>query len=287
MRFLIVTGMSGSGKSEVMSVLEDIGYYCIDNLPPELIPKMYDMSLQSQGALNHVAIGVDARGYNFEKNHKKFIEKLEELSDKIEILFLDASDDVLVRRYKMTRKRHPLSKDTDVLEGIKKERELLLDLKEKADIVIDTSDNSKRSLGKRIVEEFYFKEKRKNITVTISSFGFKHGIPLDADLVFDVRFLPNPYYVPELKEKTGNDRMVREFVMNSKISVEFFNKLADMVNFLLPNYEDEGKNHLKIAIGCTGGRHRSVTFANLLYEHLLKSDYYIVKNHRDIELTNI
>lgn len=283
MRFIIVTGMSGSGKSEVMSILEDIGYYCIDNLPAELLPKIHELSIQSQGSLDHVAIGMDVRGYNFAKSHQLSLEHFEDRDGNTDILFLDASDDILVRRYKMTRKRHPLEKEGDVLSGIQKERELLRDLKFQADTIIDTSKLTVKQLRQRIIDEFKFKEKNKNITVSINSFGFKYGIPLDADTVFDVRFLPNPYYIADLKEKTGNDAEVREYVMNSKKSLDFLAKLVDMVTFLLPNYEEEGKNHIKISIGCTGGRHRSVTFVNLLYDILKDSEYEIIKSHRDID----
>lgn len=287
MKFIIVTGMSGSGKSEVMSVLEDIGYYCIDNLPAELIPKIYELSLQSQGSMEYVAIGVDARSYMFSKDNIISLDSINEYVENIKnqssILFVDASDDILVRRYKMTRKRHPLEIEGDVLSGIKKERQLLLDLKSKADITVDTSKLTVKELRRRIIEEFKFKEKNKNLTVSLNSFGFKHGIPLDADMVFDIRFLPNPYYMEDLKEKTGNDQEVRDYVMDSSISQEFFDKLKDMLEFLFPNYEEEGKNHLKVSIGCTGGKHRSVTFVNLLYDLLEDSEYNVIKNHRDIE----
>ena len=283
MRFIIVTGMSGSGKSEVMSILEDIGYYCIDNLPAQLLPKIHELSMQSQGGLDHVAIGMDVRGYNFATSHQLSLEDFDERNGDTDILFLDASDHILVRRYKMTRKRHPLEKEGDVLSGIKKERELLIDLKAQADIILDTSKLTVKELRQRIIDEFKFKEKGNNITVSLNSFGFKHGIPLDADTVFDVRFLPNPYYIPELKEKTGDDAEIKEYVMNSKKSIEFLGKLVDMVTFLLPNYEEEGKNHIKISIGCTGGRHRSVTFVNLLYDILKDSEYNVIKTHRDID----
>lgn len=283
MRFVIVTGMSGSGKSEVMSILEDIGYYCIDNLPAELMSKIYEMSLQSQGGLEHVAIGIDVRGYNFEQSYKQSLEHVDESSEETDVLFLDASDEILVRRYKMTRKRHPLQGTGDVLSGIQKERTLLRELKGQADVILDTSKLSVKELRKRIIEEFKFREKRNTLTVSISSFGFKHGLELDADLVMDVRFLPNPYYIPELKERTGNEADVQDYVMNDPKSHLFLDKLVDMVRFLLPNYEEEGKNHLKIAIGCTGGRHRSVTIANLLYQQLKDSDYEVLLSHRDVE----
>ena len=283
MKFVIVTGMSGSGKSEVMSILEDLGYYCIDNLPAELIPKILELGSQSQGNLENVAIGIDVRGYNFINSYQTSIDYINEQNYPIEILFLDANDDVLVRRYKMTRKRHPLEIEGDTLSGIKKERELLGGIKTKANITIDTSTLEIKNLRTKIKEILSIGDNKHSMTVSITSFGFKHGIPLDADMVFDVRFLPNPYYIKELKEKTGESQDVRDYVMNAVKSVEFLDKILNMVLFLLPNYEEEGKNHLHIAIGCTGGRHRSVTFVNLIHKALENGEYNIVKNHRDID----
>lgn len=283
MRFVIVTGMSGSGKSEVMSVLEDIGYYCIDNLPPALIPKILEMSLQSQGGMENVALGIDIRGYNFINSYNASIDHIEEQHYPADVLFLDANDDILVRRYKMTRKKHPLEVDGDVLSGIRKERELLTGIKAKADVTIDTSKMGVKHLRSRVLEIFQLGQSRKNLTVSLISFGFKHGIPLAADLVFDVRFLPNPHYIDSLREKTGECQEVQDYVMDSPKSEEFLDKLHSMIDFLLPNYEEEGKNYLQIAIGCTGGKHRSVTFVNKLYELLKDKEYYVLKNHRDIE----
>ncbi len=283
MKLVIVTGMSGSGKSEVMSVLEDIGYYCIDNLPPALMPKILELSAQSQGAMENIAIGLDIRGYNFINSYNASLEFIKEQNYPTDILFLDTSDDVLVQRYKMTRKRHPLEIEGDVYTGIQKERQLLVGIKEKAGIIIDTSKTDVKELRRRIMDIFQLDEDRNNLTVALTSFGFKHGIPLSADLVFDVRFLPNPYYIAELKEKTGDQAEVRDYVMDSPKSVEFLELLTEMIGFLLPNYEEEGKNYLQIAIGCTGGKHRSVTFVNLLYDILSKTEYQVLKNHRDIE----
>ena len=283
MRFVIVTGMSGSGKSEVMSVLEDMGYYCIDNLPPALIPKILELGAQSQGMMENVALGIDIRGYNFANSYDASLDYIKEQEYHADILFLEANDDILVRRYKMTRKRHPLAEEGDVLAGIRRERELLAGIKAKSDITVDTSKLEVKDLRNHIMNIFQLKEKNKNLTVSLTSFGFKHGIPLAADLVFDVRFLPNPYYVEELREKTGDFAEVREYVMNSDRSVEFLDRLMGMIQFLLPHYEEEGKNYLQIAIGCTGGKHRSVTLVNLLYDLLKDTDYDVLKNHRDIE----
>lgn len=284
MKFVIVTGMSGSGKSEAMSIFEDLGYYCIDNLPPELISKIYELSIQSNGTLNKVAIGIDVRGYKFVSSLQSSLDFIESQTKNSEILFLDCSDEMLVRRYKMTRKKHPLADEDNIINGIEKERNILLPIRRKAQKTIDTTNMTAKDLRKSILDAFQLGNKTNNLTVSITSFGFKHGIPMDADLVFDVRFLPNPYYIPELKEKTGDDKIVRDYVMNSEISVNFLEKLEDMIEFLLPNYEKEGKNHLVIAIGCTGGRHRSVTFANFLYQKFIDSEYKVFKKHRDITL---
>lgn len=284
MNFVIVTGMSGSGKSEAMSIFEDLGYYCIDNLPPELISKIYELSVQSQGTLDNVAIGIDVRGYKFVQSLQASLDFIESQTKNSEILFLDCSDQMLVRRYKMTRKRHPLANEDNIINGIEKERSILLPIKRKAQKTIDTTNMTVKDLRKSMLDAFQMGNKKNNLTVSVTSFGFKHGMPMDADLVFDVRFLPNPYYVPELKEKTGDDKVVRDYVMDSDISHKFLEKLTDMIEFLLPNYEKEGKTHLVIAIGCTGGKHRSVTFANLIYEQLVDSEYKVFKKHRDITL---
>ena len=284
MKFVIVTGMSGSGKSEVMSIFEDLGYYCIDNLPPELISKIYELGVQSQGTLDKVAIGIDVRRYKFAQSLQSSLDFIESQTNSSEILFLDCRDEVLVRRYKMTRRRHPLANEDNIINGIQRERDMLLPIKRKAQKTIDTTNMTVKDLRKSILDAFQDGSKKNNLTVSITSFGFKHGIPVDADLVFDVRFLPNPYYIPELKEKTGDDEEVRNYVMDSSASHEFLKKLYDMIEFLLPHYEKEGKTHLVIAIGCTGGRHRSVTFANLIYQKFEDSEYKIFKKHRDITL---
>lgn len=284
MNFVIVTGMSGSGKSEAMSIFEDMGYYCIDNLPPELIPKIYELSVQSQGTLDKVAIGIDVRGYKFVQSLQSSLDFIESQTKNSEILFLDCSNEMLVRRYKMTRRRHPLSNEDNIINGIQKERDILLPIKIKAQKTIDTTNMSVKDLRQSMLDAFQKGSKKNHLTISVTSFGFKYGIPMDADLVFDVRFLPNPYYIPELKEKTGNDKEVRDYVMNSEISNQFFSKLSDMIEFLLPNYDQEGKTHLVIAIGCTGGKHRSVTFANLIYDKIVESEYIVFKKHRDITL---
>lgn len=284
MKIVIVTGLSGSGKSEAMKVMEDMDFYCVDNLPPALIPKFVEVCSQSKGVIEKVALGIDIRGYQFFKDLNISLKYMEKLEYKFDILFLEADDNVLVRRYKMTRRKHPLSSEDNILQGIEKEREMLNLLRKEADHIIDTTNMSPRDLKDEVINLYNQGNGKSNLIVSVTSFGFKHGIPLDADLVFDVRFMPNPYYIPELKEKTGEDEEVREFVMNSNESIIFKEKLEDMLGFLIPNYIREGKNHVVIAIGCTGGRHRSVTITNLLYDYLKEKGYRVLKKHRDYTL---
>ncbi|KKY01529.1 MULTISPECIES: RNase adapter RapZ [Paraclostridium] len=284
MRFIIVTGLSGSGKSEAMKSLEDIGFYCVDNLPPTLITKFAELCYQGNSNIDKVALGIDIRGREFFETLHESLSYLEKENYKYEVLFLDCADDILVKRYKMTRRNHPLAKSTQITEGIKEEREILQTLRDKADSIIDTSNMKPRDLKDEISKLYIEGEKTPKLTISVVSFGFKHGIPIDSDLVFDVRFLPNPYYVEDLRPKTGEDQVVRDYVMDSDVSIEFFAKLEDMVDFLIPHYIEEGKSHLVIAIGCTGGRHRSVTISNLLYDDLIKKGYRVVKKHRDYTL---
>lgn len=284
MRFVIVTGLSGSGKSEAMKSLEDMGFYCVDNLPPTLITKFAELCYQGNSNINKVALGIDIRGREFFETLHESLNYLEKESYKYEVLFLDCADDILVKRYKMTRRNHPLAKETQITEGIKEEREILQPLREKANSIIDTSNMKPKDLKEEIRRLYIQGESSPKLTISVVSFGFKHGIPIDADLVFDVRFLPNPYYLEELRPKTGEDQEVRDYVMNSDVSKEFFKKLEDMVGFLVPHYIEEGKSHLVIAIGCTGGRHRSVTISNLIYDELIKKGYRVVKKHRDYTL---
>ena len=284
MRFIIVTGLSGSGKSEAMKSLEDIGFYCVDNLPPTLITKFAELCYQGNSNIDKVALGIDIRGREFFETLHESLSYLEKENYKYEVLFLDCADDILVKRYKMTRRNHPLAKSTQITEGIKEEREILQTLRDKAASIIDTSNMKPRDLKEEISKLYIEGEKTPKLTISVVSFGFKHGIPIDSDLVFDVRFLPNPYYVEELRPQTGEDQVVRDYVMDSDVSREFFAKLEDMVDFLIPHYIEEGKSHLVIAIGCTGGRHRSVTISNLLYDDLIKKGYRVVKKHRDYTL---
>ncbi|MDO4792536.1 MAG: RNase adapter RapZ [Filifactor alocis] len=280
MNTVIVTGLSGSGKSEAMNIFEDIGYYCIDNMPPLLIQKFRELSRNSFEQ-EKTALGVDIRGYRFFEDFRAMEQFLSEEKGDIKILFLEAREDILVRRYKMSRRSHPLSANQTMLEAIRQEREILLPLREKADYIIDTSDTDIHTLREKILEFCRDKDEKKPFHLIINSFGFKHGIPIDADLVFDVRFLPNPYYVAHLRERTGNEKEVQDYVMNSEVSEEFVERLKDMMDFLIPNYMKEGKTQLVVSIGCTGGRHRSVTVANKLYEYLDTSGYKASIHHRD------
>lgn len=284
MKFIIVTGLSGSGKSEAMRALEDMGFYCVDNLPPTLIPKFAELCYQSNSTIDKVALGIDVRGRKFFEALHESLNTLRRDKYPFEVLYLDCADDVLLKRYKMTRRNHPLAINRQIPEGIKLERTILEPLKEISDCIIDTSNMKPKDLKEEINKIYADGEVNNNLTISVVSFGFKHGIPSDSDLVFDVRFLPNPYYEEELRNKTGDDQDVRDYVMNSDISHQFYDKLLDMVNFLVPQYIQEGKHHLVISIGCTGGRHRSVTICNLISDELMKHGYRVVKKHRDFML---
>ena len=284
MKFIIVTGLSGSGKSEAMRALEDMGFYCVDNLPPTLIPKFAELCYQSNSTIDKVALGIDVRGRKFFEALHESLNTLRKDKYPFEVLYLDCADDVLLKRYKMTRRNHPLAINRQIPEGIKMERTILEPLKEIADCIVDTSNMKPKDLKEEISKVYAHGEVNNNLTISVVSFGFKHGIPSDSDLVFDVRFLPNPYYVDELRSKTGEEQDVRDYVMNSDISHQFYEKLIDMINFLVPQYIEEGKHHLVISIGCTGGRHRSVTISNLISDELMKQGYRVVKKHRDFML---
>lgn len=284
MKVVILTGMSGAGKSTALKMMEDIGFYCVDNLPIPLIGKFVELSETSTDEIQKFAIGVDIRsGNSFEELHG-VLDKLDGKGEAPEILYLDAEDGVLVKRYKETRRNHPLSGGGRVETGIALEREKLGRLRQRADYIIDTSQLLTRELKGELEKIFVKNQDYKSLFITILSFGFKYGIPADSDLVFDVRFLPNPYYVEGLRAKSGNDREIQDYVLQFKEAHEFLEKLTDMVRFLIPNYIVEGKNQLVISIGCTGGKHRSVTLANELYRRLGDSREYGLKiEHRDID----
>lgn len=284
MRFVIVTGMSGAGKRTVMKVLEDSGFFCVDNLPVQLIMKFHTLARDSMGDIDRIAVGVDIRSGEALEDVEQVLSSLDAEGGTYEILFLDASDETLIKRFKQERRSHPLALHGRVEDGLTTERQKLAFLKERADFIIDTDNLLVRDLRAEIEKIFVENKKYSNLFINVVSFGFKHGIPVDADLVFDVRFMPNPYYDEALRAKTGNDKEVQDYAMNSKASVEFVEKLIDMIKFLIPNYVAEGKNQLVIAIGCTGGHHRSVTVANKLYSALSTSgDYGIKITHRDID----
>ncbi len=283
MRLVIVTGMSGAGKSSVLRMLEDDGYFCVDNLPVPLLGKLAEMSWHQENNMSRVALGIDIRSRKHLHLLQEMLHDLKESGYAYEILFLDCSDAVLIKRYKETRRSHPLGRRGGRIEdAIAAEREQMTFLKEQSDYIIDTSTLLVRDLKQEISRIFVEGKAYGNFYITLVSFGFKYGIPSDADLVFDVRFLPNPYYVEELKSQTGNDAPVYDYVMASDKAGIFLDKLYDMLVFLIPEYIREGKNQLVVGIGCTGGRHRSVTITNALYRRLIGLEYGIKAEHRDI-----
>ena len=284
MKLVIVTGLSGAGKTVALKMLEDLGYYCVDNLPIPLIEKFTELTIGSPGQSSQVALGIDVRSGQELSLLTKILEGWKNDGISFEILFLDASDKVLVKRYKETRRSHPLAGMGRIDSGIAKEREKLGFLKNQADVILDTSKMLTKELRQELERIFLEDKNYSNLFVTVLSFGFKYGIPADADLVFDVRFLPNPFYVEGLRFKTGEDAEIQEYVMQGGIGSAFLEKLYDLLDFLIPNYVLEGKNQLVIGIGCTGGKHRSVTIARALYEHLAqKKELGIKLEHRDIE----
>lgn len=284
MRFIIVTGLSGAGKSEATNALEDMGYFCVDNLPPKLIKKFAEVCKQSQGSIDKVALVMDIRGGIFFDDLFESLSELSKEQFQYEILFLDTSDEVLVKRFKEKRRSHPLAPGGRVITGIELERQKLREVKDKADVIIDTSKYAIKDLREEMARKFGDKEMpEKQMAITILSFGFKYGIPVDSDLVFDVRFIPNPFYIPELKPFSGNDEPVKNYVMEQTETQTFLQKANDMFEFLIPNYQKEGKRQLIISIGCTGGRHRSVAIANSIYETLRANNHDVYVEHRDIK----
>ncbi|MDE5753253.1 MAG: RNase adapter RapZ [Oscillospiraceae bacterium] len=283
MQLVIITGMSGSGKSTAMKVLEDIGFYCIDNLPPQFIPRFVDVCTRTGDSLNKVAIAVDIRtGDMFSEIYEVFKKLREEMPDELRLLFTDASDEVLIRRYKETRRRHPLAEKFPALpDAIQAEREKLLPLKSWSDYAVETSHLSTSQLGEEI-RDLFLENKTDSLLVKVMSFGYKYGISTESDLVFDVRCLPNPFYIPDLKQHTGLESCVRDYIMKFAQSQMLQIKINDLLEFLLPLYISEGKSQLVIAFGCTGGKHRSVTFAELTGDTLLAKGYRVHKMHRDI-----
>jgi len=278
--FLIVTGLSGAGKSLATHSLEDLGFFCVDNLPPALVPKFAEIIRESGGRIRRVALVIDVRGGEFFNALGEALTALDAMSIRFQILFLDASDEVLVRRFEETRRKHPLS--TRILDGIRAERKRLEPMKERADKIIDTSTLSVRELKEELAEAFLHADEVRMLEVSVTTFGYKYGIPLDADLVLDVRFLPNPHYVEALRGLPGNSPEVREFVLRWDQTREFQRRLHDLLAYLLPQYMAEGKTHLNIAIGCTGGKHRSVVIGEDLAQFLRAGGYGVRVKHRDV-----
>ncbi len=282
MQFVIVSGMSGAGKSTALKMMEDIGFFCVDNPPVQLIYTFAELVYEKDTHLPNVALCLDIRSGDTLFDLPDVLIRLKNAGYNYKILFLDAGEDVLVRRYKETRRAHPLARIGRIEDGIRKERTQVAFLRKEADMIIDTSNLLTRELKIELDKIFVENENYQSFIVTTMSFGFKYGIPRDADLVFDVRFLPNPYYDTKLRPLTGHDIQIQEYVMDCEEAVEFMNKLTDMIEFLIPNYIKEGKNQLVVAIGCTGGRHRSVTVANYLQKALAKLPYTTQCFHRDI-----
>ncbi|HHW18747.1 MAG TPA: RNase adapter RapZ [Firmicutes bacterium] len=280
---IIITGLSGAGKSQALKTLEDLGYFCVDNLPPSLIPTFIQLCTQAREPIRKIAMVVDIRGGEFFRDLSDALNEVRKSGLKPLILFLEADDDTLVRRFKETRRRHPLSPQGGILEGIREERLKLRDIKSQASIIMDTSDLSPSEFRKKLLDVVSKQAKIEKLLITIITFGFKHGLPLDADLVFDVRFLPNPHYVDALRPLTGLDPEVSKYVLEAPLTRKFLSEFERFLDFLLPNYIEEGKSHLTIAIGCTGGRHRSVVIAEVLKAHLESRDHVVVVEHRDIE----
>ncbi len=281
MEFLLITGMSGAGKSLTLNYFEDRGYFCVDNLPPALISKFAELCIQSD--LDRIALVSDIRGREFFNELFVELEKLENLNLNYNVLFLEASNEVLIRRYKESRRRHPLDEAGRILDAIEQERKILEEIRGRATKIIDTGELKKSELQEELNNCYFAETNKSTLHISLISFGFKYGIPRDADLVIDVRFLPNPYYVDSLKNKTGEDTVVQNYVMKWPVTNKFYNKFFDLIEFLLPEYKNEGKSHLSIALGCTGGKHRSVTTVLKLAESLKDLPYNINIEHRDIE----
>jgi UPF0042 nucleotide-binding protein len=285
-RFVIITGFSGAGKSETIKCFEDLGYFCVDNLPPVLIPKFAELCAQSDGRINRIALVSDIRGGSFFDDVFEALETLEQNGFTYEIVFLEAREEVLIRRFKESRRKHPLSNTGSISDGIRAERQRLEQIRGKSSMIIDTSDLNARGLRDLINRNYENLPQQEKMLITVISFGFKKGLPLDADLVFDVRFLPNPFYVESLKELDGNREEVANYVLKWPMTARFLTKLYDFIDFLAPQYVKEGKANLIIGIGCTGGRHRSVTIANKLGEYLRTRGYLVAVDHRDANNSN-
>jgi len=282
-RFVIITGLSGAGKSQAVKALEDLGFFCVDNLPPSLIAKFAEISYQSEGRIRKIALVIDIRGGELFRELLPNLEALKKAGFPYEVLFLEASDNVLVKRYKETRRMHPLAPEGRLIEAIGQERKILEEVRQWADYLIDTSTLSSKQLREELKKIFESDDINKGIIINIISFGFKHGLPIECDLVFDVRFMPNPFYLDSMRNKTGKDSEVREYVLRSPETKAFMTKTLDLLDFLIPNYIKEGKMQLIIGIGCTGGKHRSVVIADEIHKYLSQKYDKVITDHRDIE----
>ncbi len=281
LRVLIITGQSGAGKTQTINCLEDIGYYCVDNLPPALLTKFVELSTQSEGKINKVALVIDARGGDFFKDLAAALEELKQDQIAYEILFLEASDDVLVRRFKESRRRHPLAGRWRLLEAIQIEKTMLEELRGQANVVVDTSKLTSRELREKLLS-LYSEQPINGFSINVVSFGYKAGIPLDSDLVVDVRFLPNPFYDPVMRTMNGSDQEVIDYVMESPVTKSFYRRFVGLLKYLIPHYIKEGKTNLAVSIGCTGGQHRSVVLGDYIARELQKMGYNVHVKHRDI-----
>lgn len=282
---LIITGLSGSGKSTVMRALEDAGFHCIDNLPPVLMPKFLELCSASSAEISKIAMVMDVRERSFLKEYPAIFEQLKEQGQELTILFLESTDEILVRRYNETRRQHPLAEQGTVLEGIQRERQMLSDLRMIADEIIDTSNLSIHQLRNMISDLFRSADGGRKMHIILTSFGYKYGVPADADLVIDVRFLPNPFFISELRDLSGNDSVVCDYVLNNEVARKFRDTFFNLVAFLAPLYEQEGKSYLTICVGCTGGRHRSIAVINSLQGFLSEKGYQVRVIHRDLGKT--
>jgi UPF0042 nucleotide-binding protein len=278
---LIITGLSGAGKSQAVNCLEDMGYYCVDNLPPALLNKFVELSLQSEGKIEKVALVIDVRGGEFFNDLSQALQELQEGHIPFEILFLEASNEVLVRRFKESRRRHPLAEKRSLLEAIQLERDMLKELRGRANVVVDTSTLNPRELKEKLQAQFS-QHQDNPFTINLVTFGYKSGIPMDSDLVIDVRFLTNPFYDPVMRTMTGADQPVIDYVLDSPITKSFTRRFLNLLKFLIPHYIKEGKTNLNVAIGCTGGQHRSVVLGDYIGQKLKKLGYNVLVRHRDI-----
>jgi UPF0042 nucleotide-binding protein len=281
LHILIITGLSGAGKTQAINCLEDLGYYCVDNLPPVLMNKFIELGMQSGGRINKVALVIDVRGGDFFADFTQALDELQQQGISYAILFLEASDDVLVRRFKESRRRHPLSEAGSLLQAIRLERSMLEELRGRANVIIDTSDIAPRKLNEKLTSLFSY-EKGEAFTINIVSFGYKMGIPLDSDVIIDVRFLPNPFYDPRLRPLTGEDQEVMDYVLDSPTTQSFLRRFLNLLKFLIPHYVKEGKTNLALSIGCTGGQNRSVVLADYLARQFERMGYNTITRHRDV-----